>query len=359
MLTRPSPLTRRDWLQSAAVGSALTLAAGRRAAGADPNERIAFYFVSDTHYLANKESPGELDPRSATITTRFIRTLNELPGETLPDAAGAGVVQAPRGVIHGGDLIDTGDKTGALHERMQRTEWDAFCADFGVTGTDAKLKYPVREVHGNHDSPSGAGLAIDGLKERTKRRPGLTGVSANGLHYSWDWGPVHFVNLGIVVGAVPAVTQKRRYNPLDSLEFLAADLKQSVGDSGRPVVLTHHVDVVRYTGKCDPADPANLGKEWNPCDVRAYYDAIHSYRIAAILFGHTHARNVVRWNGETTAAEQPGLPLFNVDNSSHFGGEQQAFFYFEASARELLVRECQTKDGWQTHFWTPQTWRVA
>ena len=30
-------------------------------------------------------------------------------------------------------------------------------------------------------------------------------ISESGLHYSWDWGHVHFVNLGIVVGEVVQV----------------------------------------------------------------------------------------------------------------------------------------------------------
>jgi hypothetical protein len=63
-------------------------------------------------------------------------------------------------------------------------------------------------------------------------------VSAGGLHYSWDWNGVHFVNLGIVVGADPAITGRRRYDPLDSYKFLVEDLAAKVGDSGRPVIWT-------------------------------------------------------------------------------------------------------------------------
>src|SRR5262249_25344349 len=163
--------------------------------------------------------------------------LNKLPGTPFPEAVGGGTVPAPRGVLHGGDLIDSGDRNGDVYPRMHKTEWDAYAADFGLDGKDGRLKYPVYEVHGNHDSPPGDGLVVGKIIERNKKRPGVTHLSKNGLHCSWDWGPVHFVTLGIVVGADPNVKRKRRYNPLDSLDFLSADLKGKVGDSGRPVVL--------------------------------------------------------------------------------------------------------------------------
>lgn len=51
-----------------------------------------------------------------------------------------------------------------------------------------------------------------------------------------------------------------------------------------------------------------------------------------------------------------GIPTFNVDNSSHFAGKQQAFFYFELHANEIVCREYQTTDAWETGSWTPQHW---
>lgn len=81
------------------------------------------------------------------------------------------------------------------------------------------------------------------------------------------------------------------------------------------------------------------------------------YNIAAVLYGHTHARNVFRWDGSNKSAGQ-GIPVFNVDNSSHFAGTQQAFFYFELHPGKLIVREYQTKDQWQTGSWTPQVWSM-
>ncbi len=351
-------LSRRQLLGSFAGATAALALRPTFAAVADIKP-VAFALIGDTHYLANKESPGEMDLASAGVTSQLIKTLNELPGKAISTEAGGGAVAALSGVIHAGDLIDTGDKTGSVHEKMQQTEWDAFTADFGLTGQEGKLKFPCYEVYGNHDGPRGTGLAIDGIKERNKKRMDVKHVSDSGHHYSWDWGPagnsVHFINLGIVVGSTKDKTQPRRYNPLGSLEFLQEDLKESVGDSGRSVVITHHIDVQRYSTPCDLTDPKNAGKEWHPCDARAFHAAIAKYNVVAILYGHTHARNILKWNGTATRVEQ-GFDLFNVDNSSHFRSDAQAFFYFEITAGKLLVRELATADRWQTSNWSPQVW---
>jgi predicted phosphodiesterase len=317
--------------------------------GEDP---VSFFLVGDTHFLANKEDPARLDERSAAVTARLVDVLNALPGTEIPAFAGGGTVLAPRGVIHAGDCIDTGDKADVA---MQRTEWSAFADAFGLTGEDGRLKVPVYEVHGNHDSPRGDGLAVERIAARNKSRPGVGNVSKSGVHYSWDWGRVHFINLGIVVGRSVDVTRKRRYAPLGSLEFLESDLKERVGESGRPVVITHHVDMIRYAQPLPVEDRKAIGMEWDPADVRGFHDALKGYNVAAILYGHTHARNVFRWDG-TNRPATVGIPTFNVDNGSHFGGEKQAFFAFEIRGDRVLVREYQTQDAWKTGTWTPQTW---
>ena len=344
-------VTRRQFVAATAAG--LSIPAYLR--GDQPKSKdnpIAFFLVGDTHFLANKEDTAKLDERSASVTGRLIDVLNKLPGTEVPKAAGGGTVLAPRGVIHAGDCIDTGDKANV---KMQETEWAAFTDAYGLTGKDGKLKVPVYEVHGNHDSPRGDGLAVKKIIARNKTRPGVTNSSKSGVHYSWDWGGVHFINLGIVVGQVEDVTRKRRYGPLGSLEFLVSDLKDKVGLSGKPIVITHHIDMLRYAQPLPVEDKKAESMEWDPADVKGFHDAIKGYNVAAILYGHTHARNVFRWDG-TNKAAKVGIPTFNVDNSSHFGSPNQAFFYFEIGGDGLIVREYQTSDAWETGSWTPQTW---
>jgi predicted phosphodiesterase len=318
---------------------------------------VAFFLIGDTHLLADKEEPAKLDPRSAALTRRLADALNRLPGTAIPQEAGSGTVLSVRGVIHAGDCIDTGGGT-KKNKPMEQTEWTAFVDVFGLTGRDGRLRMPIYEVHGNHDSTREEGFVLGKIIERNRRRPGVTNVSKNGLHYSWDWGDVHFVNLGLIVGQVEGVNRRRRYASVGSLDFLIADLKDKVGTSGRPVVITHHVDMLRYAQPLPIEDKMAEKMEWDPADVRAFYEALSGYNVAAILYGHTHARNVFRWDGSAKAAPR-GIPVFNVAKSSHFSSLKQAFFYLEIAGPNVTAREYQTEDGWESGSWTPQVWTAA
>ncbi|HSU67065.1 MAG TPA: metallophosphoesterase [Tepidisphaeraceae bacterium] len=351
----PRIISRREFIATtAALTGAAALPRALRADAGPAATDLRFFVIGDTHYLADKQSPGRLDARSADVTSKLIDTLNALPGTNIPDAAGGGTVGTPSGLIHAGDLIDSGDKSGGPYAAMHHTEWNGYVSDFGLTGKDGKLKTPVYEIHGNHDGPSGKGVPIDGIISRNKSRPGLTHISANGLHYSWDWGRVHFVCLGIVVGEVKSVTRRRRYNPLDSLDFLQDDLASKVGSSGRPVIVTHHIDIARNTGPCDPNAPF-ANKEWDACDVRAFYEAMKPFNVIALFYGHTHVRNVFKWDGNSAKATQ-GIDVFNVTKASHFNSDTQGFFYVHVTDGKLAVREYTTKNRWATGSWTPQVW---
>lgn len=369
-------LSRRRFVggSGALLGAAAGLAEQRGATAATPasgDDVVSFFVISDTHFLAVKDDPAKLEEASTEHTGRLIDTLNTLPGGAIPERSGGGTVRKPSCVIHGGDVIDTGDKAGQVQEVMQRTEMAAFEKAMGLTGSDGALDYPIYEVHGNHDSPVGRGHAIDRMIERNKTRPGVTHLSPNGLHYSWDVGDVHFVNLGIVVGSVPGIARRRRYAPMESLNFLVKDLEEQVGSSGRPVIITHHVDIARYTAPVPPDAPFS-DKEWDPADVAGFHAALEGYHVAGIFYGHTHGRSVWRWDGNSAqpaperladADLEPGdrrvYDVFNCDNSSTPHGGQQAFFYVELSPEGLTVREYATRDAWKTGFWSPLVWRRA
>lgn len=347
-------MNRRHFIQASAAAALSNITYG---ASKQPARPVSFFLVGDTHYCADEESPERMNPVSSAVTSRLIDWLNKLPGTRFPESLGGGVIDDPHGVIHAGDLIDSGDKNGNKFEAMQRTEWAAFTADWGLDGNDGKLRWPVREVHGNHDSPHGKGIVIDAIIARNRKRRDLVNVSGNGLHYSWDWAGVHFINLGIVVGEVKTVLRKRRYAPMESLEFLVADLAENVGRSGRPVVITHHVDMMRYAAETTEEKVVHC--EWDYADVRAYHEAIKDFKVAAILYGHTHARNIFRWNGgeKPVTGEGPGIPAFNTDNAGHFKSKQQAFLHFTLAGEDIIVREFLTADGWLTGDWNPQVWR--
>ncbi len=364
----PREISRRRFLAGSSAGVVAAHAATGRAADPQADETIAFFVIADTHFLADTNHPTRIDDRSAAVTNRLVARLNGLVGTEIPAAAGAGQVRKPFGVIHAGDIIDTGDKTGPVQTEMQRTETAAFEKVLGLTGSDGDLDFPLFEVHGNHDGPAGKGIAIERIIERNRTRPRVRHVSANGLHYSWDVGPAHFVNLGIVVGTVPGIDRRRRYAPLESLDFLVTDLAEHVGRSGRPVFITHHVDIARYTAAV-PDDAPFASHEWDPADVRGFHRALAGYDVRAIFYGHTHTRAVWRWNGSACrpaaerasdtepAAAAGDLDVFNVDNASHFSGGQQAVFYVEFGPTGLTVREYATRDAWASADWTPSVWR--
>lgn len=316
---------------------------------------ISFFIVGDTHYCADAVDVSKMNENSARYNAGLVQQLNQLAGSTFPAELGGGIVAEPLGVIHAGDIVDNGDK-GPTKYSMAETEAAAFVADWGLDGKEGKLRWPVREVYGNHDSPHGDGPVISLIKERNQVRKGLAAVSDNGVHYSWDWGDVHFVSLGIVVGDAPEVTRKRRYAPLGSLPFLRQDLATNVGTSGRPVVLVHHVDLHRYSVAVP--DEKVLNHEWDYGDALAFYETLKAYLVVGTICGHTHSRKIARWNGTNNDRVTEGVPFLNTDNAAHFSKPDQAILHVELDAAEMRIREFNTTDGWTSGSWNPQMWKI-
>ena len=338
--------------------AALFVAASLRASGED-GERYAFFVMGDPQYLAQKSpAPDALDPYSGEATSRFVELLASLPGRELPEAVGGGKVsQDVLGVVVTGDLIDSADKQGGDYPAMQRFEWARFERDYGLTGEEGALPFPVYELHGNHDGPQADTFVIEAIIERTKTRPGVSNVGPGGLHYSWDWGPLHLVNLGMFVGAGGPRREGHHYAPKGSLEFLRADLEARVGGSGRPVVVSFHLhpDCPEY--------------DWPAEDLRAFWDLVGRYNVVAVFHGHTHGSPPRRrsWNGEALGSSGEGIDVYDPDDAaaaktdprdpSRGVGLRHGLLYVElidrpgVDADEWRVRSCATRDNWQTHAW--------
>jgi cytolysin (calcineurin-like family phosphatase) len=238
---------------------------------------VTFIVTSDVHYDA-----FENEDRNDRVRDT-LRHMNAITDIAWPEELGGGLVQRPRGVLVLGDVIDDGDRIFQGKHQTPR-QWLLFEADFGLDGTDGLLDYPVYETWGNHDGPPISreryGFSFQAqLKKRNlfrQQKGWLSNLSDNGLHYSWDWDDVHFVQLGIY----PADRQhpEVKYNPAwhdpqGALRFLKDDLHEQVGSSSRPVVLTSHCGFDTDW--------------WHGDDWKALYEAVKPYNVILYLYGHS------------------------------------------------------------------------
>ena len=263
------------------LSSAAELPAGQ----APPKRDVTFLVTSDVHYDA-----FENEDRNDRIRDT-LRAMNSVTNLAWPEGLGGGLIQSPRAVLVLGDVIDDGDrKLEGQHQTP--VQFGFFEQDFGLDGTDGLLKFPVFETWGNHDGPpvgkEKLGFSFQGqLKRRNllrQQKGWLTNLSTNGLHYSWDWDGIHFVQLGIY----PADEQNpllKRYspewhNPQGALTFLKDDLARHVGTSGRPVVLLSHCGFDTDW--------------WHTNDWRAAYDVARPFNVVLYMYGHT-GTGLRRW----------------------------------------------------------------
>ncbi len=274
---------------------------------------ITFIVTSDSHYKSHKDI--EMNDRNKLTIER----MNVIQSQTWPEKLGGGAIGKPLGVLALGDLVDDGDKPNATE-----FQWKQFASQFGLDGTDGLLKYPVYEGWGNHDGPPVGkerfGFSVQAqLKARNierKKTGRISNVSENGLHYSWDWGGIHFVQTNIY----PADKQhvKIRYSlpwhdPQGALTFLKEDLKASVGDTGRPVIIMSHCGVDTDW--------------WHPEDWAALYTALKPYNVITYFYGHS-GTGVRKWAPE---GEQPPLDVVNT------GQTAKGFFVVEISENKMRL----------------------
>jgi len=284
-----------------------------RTADVAVKDDVTFFVGSDCHY--GRDEINE-------INSRTFDRMNALPGEPLPAQAGGGTVRTPRGVVLCGDLLDHGsdrETSPAALERMFR--------DIGLLG-EARLAFPVFEGFGNHDGGPGS-FVREAIRLRNRKRRGLTAVSPNGLHYSWDWDHVHLVQLNLFAGSgaedVASVTAKP-HDPEKALEFLRDDLARQVGASGRPVVIFQHFGL----------PPDGMSHWWQPAAKERFREATRPYNVAAVFHGHSHAATVYQWQGLRIIADGSTI---RPDSG---GGD---FFVIRITTNEFIAAHNKS-DGW-------------
>ena len=322
--------------------------------------RHSFIVSADPQYISEKSpEPKILDPFSEQANSRFLKLIGSFSGSKIPDSCGGGAVDKKiLGILVAGDLIDSADKNGGDYPAMQRFEWDRYKSDYGLNGKGGKIPFPVYELHGNHDGPQGDTFIVKEIIERNRARLGVVNRSKNGLHYSWDWGSLHLINLGMFVGGGDVRREGHHYAPRGSLEFLQEDLAKNVADSGRPVIISFHLH------------PNSSEYDWPKEDLAAFMNTIRKHNVVALFHGHTHGSpsRKLQWNGTQFGKKLPrGIDVFNCDDSGAAKTDRKApgkpigikhgFLYVELIDREgdamdeFVVRSVATDDNWATHRW--------
>ncbi len=273
---------------------------------------LTFLVCSDTHYGLDQWGDNEALNKDA------IDRMNAIPGTAYPVSVG-GTVNTPRGVLVPGDLTDTGTWDNWYGYYWFLYWREGFVDDYGLKG-DGRLDYPVYEGFGNHDIHSPAtGVVLDGIRDRNAQRMGLANISSNGLHYSWDWEGIHFINLNLYPGGAG--------DAAESLDFLADDLNTQLGGSNRPVIVYHHYGFDGFSNGW-----------WTQTERLAYYDVIENYNVIATFHGHCHATMKRKWKG---------IDTFNIGSA-----RDQKFFVVHITGDEMVVAE-RSGDGWGS-VWTKE-----
>ena len=272
-------------------------------------------------------------------TEATIDAMNALPGVPLPpDCAPAGAtVDEPLGVVVAGDLVDTLDNPD---------NWARYCAFYDPRG-EARLRFPAYEGVGNHDVSTRQARGEFSVVQRAvmarhRQRAGDFHYDEHGYHHSWDWGPLHLVQLNLYPGAEPRPVYDRAApwnDPQASLAFLVDDLRERVGDSGRPVVLVWHYGLRGW----------GLEKWWTPADLDALKAAIAPYNVVLILHGHEHAYAHYEWEG--VPVFMCPSPQFDRDPARPDTESKPKGFLVVRLVDDQLEVLHRTVDGWRER-WT-------
>lgn len=212
---------------------------------------VTFVVTADLHYGAKAEMAFGGTAPIEKLLSKEIEQINTIAGRPWPLWVG-GAVGTPRGVIAAGDLTDSGTKA----------QWDLFEKDFGLTGTEGKVKLPVFEFVGNHDRLWG--------EEITRKVAARHGSR----HYSWNWGDLHVVCVGEGADA-------------ETLEWLAADL--AAAGPNVPVIVVLHFSL------SGPYSDSNWFGQGNYHD--RFAKTLKGYNVIGIFHGHYHASRRYQWEG--------------------------------------------------------------
>ncbi len=155
-------------------------------------------------------------------------------------------------------VVNTGDLMGGVDvvvpEQAPR-QYDAYVQAVAV------LKPPLFNVPGNHEHVGFNNAQADGNHPFFGK--GLYPLMLGPMHYSWDWGPVHFIALdGTRMPYAEALGDEQ-------LAWLAEDLKRQ--PAGKPLILFCHQSLLQIR------------------DRDKLRELLSSHRVLGAFCGHLHA----------------------------------------------------------------------
>lgn len=303
---------------------------------------VVFLFVADVH--ACRMGPGlspncQQEGKTDDNLLRHIRALNDLEYKHWPEAidgkptglanAGKRIGEA-RGVVIGGDMTDDGG--GQTAERSEGTQILQFSHRYRQgTGPDM-LHMPVYAGLGNHDlDQDGRPPDLDWYRQelrdyvRFNHEPSVffkPPVAAKNFDpmsdcYSWDWGPLHLVQLHRFGGDT-------RKGAISALPWLKQDLATNA-PNGKPVVLFQHYgwdpfSIERWDPEKTTFDDAGHGAPhwWSEEEQQALLDTVAGANVIGIFHGHEHDTPMIYRQGnidlfKPIASFKGGFALAQLD----------------------------------------------
>ena len=315
--------SRRTAIMRLALGGLAAYGSPALHAQTEIDDAVTFFVMSDPQI--------HLDKWGTAGTEQTLRTANELPGKPFPLG---GTVAEPRAVLVTGDLVD--DVRDPRH-------WQTYKSFFDPNGK-ALLRYRAFEGIGNHDLSADSGAGFSSVQrefiERNQSRRGdeTFHYDRHHYHYSWDWGPLHLIQLNLFPGNESRPVYEREApwnNPQRSLDFLRDDLRDRVGESGRPVILIWHYGLRGW----------GLEKWWTPEDLDNLRKVIKPYQVVLILHGHEHAFAQYEWQGYPVFM-CPSPQIDRNPNTPDVASTAKGFLVVRLQGAELQLAH-HGADGWR------------
>jgi cytolysin (calcineurin-like family phosphatase) len=284
---------------------------------------VTFFVTSDTHVCTGR------DGISPDVAKGHVWAMNNATGEGphgkllwptgLPSAGKR--IHDPRFILLAGDIAD--DRVYDLDKGAWGNCWNLVQELYsGSPGykKEWSSRFPVYLGFGNHDwadhdcSEEGSNCGqytpfanrsnrvIGSLVQDSAERNGVTRIlpvtsqplASNPPLYSWDAGPVHFVNLNTWAGEpyrALSLAFAGSYSDNGGWEWLKADLQAHVERYGEraPIIIFQHYG---YDDAGTSAAPRGYNKVWWPAADRRRFEAIiKPYNVIVLFTGHSHEAN--------------------------------------------------------------------